>query len=67
MPRPQIKFLDKEVPHHTFHLAESKRECRGFVCESFNEACLVLLSEQTKNEGLLTRLNDFMSTIHQDA
>lgn len=54
MPRPQIKFLDKEVPHHTFHLAETRRECCGFVRESFNEACLVLLSEQTKNEGLLT-------------
>lgn len=54
MPRPQIKFLNKEVPHHTFHLAESRRERGGFVRESFNEARLVLLSKQTKDECLLT-------------
>lgn len=67
MPRPQIKLLDKEVPHHSFHLAESRRECGGFVRESFNESRLVLLSKQTKDECLLTRLNDFMSTVHQDS
>lgn len=67
MPRPQKEFLDKEVPHHTFHLAESGREGGGFVRERFNEAGLVPLSKQTKDECLLTRLDDFMSPIHQDS
>lgn len=67
IPGPQVELLDEEVPHHTLHLAETRGEGRGLVSEGFDEACLVLLSEQTKDEGLLTRLNDFMSTIHQDA
>lgn len=67
IPGPQVELLDEEVPHHSLHLAEARGEGRGLVSESFNEARLVLLSEQTEDEGLLTRLNDFMSTIHQDA
>ncbi len=67
IPRPQVELLDEEVPHHTLHLTEAGGEGRGLVGEGLNEACLVLLSEQTKDEGLLTRLNDFMSTVHQDA
>ena len=67
IPGPQVELLDEEVPHHTLHLAEARGEGRGLVSEGFNEAGLVLLSEQTQDEGLLTRLNDFMSTIHQDA
>lgn len=66
-PGPQVELLDKEVPHHTLHLAETRGEGRGLVGEGFNEAGLVLLSEQAEDEGLLTRLNDFMGTIHQDA
>lgn len=67
LPGPQVELLDKEVPHHTLHLAETRGESCGLVSEGLNEARLVLLSEQTKDEGLLARLDDFMGTIHQDA
>ena len=67
IPGPQVELLDEEVSHHSLHLAESGGEGRGLVSERFNEAGLVLLSEQTEDEGLLTRLDDCMSTIHQDA
>lgn len=67
LPRPKVEFLDKEVSHHTLHLAEARGEGRGFVSEGLDEAGLVLLSVKTKDEGLLKRLDDFMSPIHQDA
>lgn len=54
LPRPQVELFDEEVPHHTFHLAEARGESCSLISEGLNEACLVLLSEQTKNEGLLT-------------
>lgn len=66
-PGPQVELLHKEVPHHALHLAEPRGKGCGLVSESFNEARLVLLSEETDNKRLLTRLDDFMSTIHQDA
>lgn len=47
LPGPQVELLDKEVPHDTLHLAEARREGSCFVCEGLDEACLVLLSEQT--------------------
>lgn len=67
VPGPEVELFDKEVPHHTLHLAEARGEGRGLVSEGFDEACLVLLSEQTKDERFLTRLNYFMSTVHKDA
>lgn len=67
LPRPQEEFLDKKVPHDALHLAEAGGESRGFIGEGFNEPGLVLLPEQPQDEGLLTRLDDFMSSIHQDA
>lgn len=67
LPGPEVELLDKEVPHHTLHLTEAWGEGCGFVSEGFDEAGFILLSEQTEDERLLTRLNDLMSTIHQDA
>lgn len=66
VPGPEVQLLDKEVPHHALHLAETRGEGCGLVSEGFNEARLVLLPEQTQNEGLLTGLDDLMSAIHQD-
>lgn len=66
-PGPQVELPDEQVPHHTLHLAEARGEGHGLVSEGFDEARLVLLSEQTKDEGLLTRLDDFVGAIHQDA
>lgn len=67
IPGPEVELLDKEIPHHTLHLAETGGEGCGLVSEGLDEARLVLLPEQTENEGLLTGLNDFMSAIHKDA
>lgn len=67
VPGPEIELLDKEIPHHSLHLAETGGEGCGLVSEGLDEARLVLLPEQTENEGLLTGLNDFMSAIHKDA
>lgn len=66
-PGPEVEFLYKEVPHDALHLAETRGKGCGLVSESFNEARLVLLSEEANNKRLLTRFNDFMSAIHQDA
>lgn len=67
IPGPQVELLNKEVSHYTLHLAEARGESRGLVSEGLNEARLILLSEQTQDEGLLARLNNFMGTIHQNA
>lgn len=67
VPGPQVKLLDKQVPHDPLHLAETRAEGSGLVSEGFDEAGLILLPEQTKDERLLTRLHDLMSPIHQDA
>lgn len=67
VPGPKVELFDKEASHHTLHLTETRGEGRGLVSERFDEARLVLLSEQTKDERFLTRLNYFMSTVHQDA
>lgn len=67
IPGPKVELLDEEVSHNALHLAEAGGEGRGLVGEGLYEARLILLSEETEDEGLLTRLNDFMSTIHQDA
>lgn len=66
VPGPQVQLLDKEIPHHALHLAETRGEGCGLISEGFNEARLVFLSEQTEDEGLLTGLNDLVSTIHKD-
>lgn len=66
VPGPQVELLDKKVPHDTFNLAEAGGEGCGLISEGFDETSFVFLSEQTKDESLLARLNDFMSSIHQD-
>lgn len=67
LPGPQVEFFHKEVSHDALHLAEAGGESCGLISEGFNEAGLVFLPEQSQNEGLLARLDDFMGSIHQDA
>ena len=52
-PGPEEELLDEEVPHDPLHLAEPRGEGGGLVGEGLDEARLVLLPEQTQDEGLL--------------
>lgn len=54
VPRPEKELLHKEIPHNSLNLTEASRKGSGLVCESFDEAGLVLLAVQPQNKGLLT-------------
>lgn len=66
-PGPQVELPDEEVSHHSLHVAEASVKGHGIVCEGFDEATLVLLAKEAQDEGFLTRLDYFVSSIHQDA
>lgn len=54
IPRPEKELLHKEIPHNSLDLTEASRKRSCLVCESFDEAGLVLLSVQSQDKSLLT-------------
>lgn len=48
-------------------MTKASVKCNCIICESFNEALLVLLAIQAQDERLLTGLNDSVCFVHQNA
>lgn len=67
LPRPQVEIPHKKVPHHSFHMTKTSVKSNSVVCESFDEAMLVLLAEETQDEGFLAGLDDPVCSVHEDA
>lgn len=66
-PWPQVELLHKKAPHHSFHMTKASVKGNSIVGESFDEAPLVFLAEETQDEGFLAGLNDLVCSVHEDA